>query len=91
MFITVIRDQGAPVFLNPQNYQTAVSEVVPVGSDILKVKAEDHDLLGVIHYKMIGDYPAQSFFVIDSLSGQITTVVDLKTDSLRSSYYVVSM
>ncbi|XP_041364043.1 protocadherin Fat 4-like [Gigantopelta aegis] len=89
VFITVIRDQGAPVFLNTQNYQTVINEIIPIGSNILTVTAQDGDLLGTVRYKMIGDYPAQSFFSLDPLDGQISTIVHLKTDSLRSSFYVV--
>ena len=37
----------------------------------------------------MGDYPAPSFFTINSESGEITVNADLKTDSLKSTDYTV--
>ena len=43
-----------------------------------------------IRYELIGDYPTQSFFDLNSITGQLTVSSSLLTDSLRASFYRVS-
>ena len=46
---------------------------------------------GRLRYRIIGDYPAPSFFNIKEDDGQITVSNDLKTDNLKSTEYSVSI
>ena len=46
-------------------------------------------LQGAIRYELIGDYPTQSFFQLNSVTGNITTRASLKSDNLRSQSYTV--
>ena len=46
---------------------------------------------GKLIYAVTGIYPAQDFFSINADSGEISVTKDLKTDSLRSTTYNVSM
>ena len=43
-FITVIRDQGAPFFVNTP-YRTAINERIETGFNVLVVTARDLDLI----------------------------------------------
>ena len=43
-FITVIRDQGPPFFIN-EPYQTSISEIDFVGRQVYVVTARDNDLV----------------------------------------------
>ena len=43
-----------------------------------------------IRYELIGDYPTQSFFSLDTVTGELTTSSSLLSDSLRASFYRVS-
>ncbi|KAL8559117.1 hypothetical protein ACOMHN_046165 [Nucella lapillus] len=85
-FITVIRDQGPPFFINLP-YRTAVNELVIAGTSVLTVQARDLDLIGDIRYELIGDYPTQSFFSLDAVTGELATSSSLLSDSLRASLY----
>lgn len=40
-------------------------------------------------YEIIGEYPAQSFFGIDRLTGQISVIQDLRLDGLKTTQYKV--
>lgn len=44
---------------------------------------------GRIYYESIGDYPAQSFFVVQNTSGAISVTQDLRQDNLRLNSYLV--
>ena len=85
--ITVIRDQTIPFFVNTP-YSTVVPEEIAVGSSVYTVTARDSDLVGQINYEMIGDYPTQSFFAINGLTGNISTTQSLKSDNLRNGVYI---
>ncbi|XP_035826838.1 protocadherin Fat 4-like [Aplysia californica] len=85
--ITVIRDESAPFFIN-QPYSTVVNELVTVGTSVYAVTATDSDLVGQIIYELIGDYPTQSFFGINSQTGLISTTFALKSDNLRAGLYI---
>ncbi|GFN78435.1 protocadherin fat 4, partial [Plakobranchus ocellatus] len=84
--ITVLRDQGPPFFIDLP-YTAVISELVDVGTDVRTVEARDNDLVGAIRYALIGDYPTQSFFSLDTVTGRITTSALLKSDNLRASFY----
>ncbi|KAK3089813.1 hypothetical protein FSP39_006721 [Pinctada imbricata] len=86
-FITVIRDQSPPFFIN-QPYSTSIEETSVISRQVYLVTAIDNDLVGQIRYEMIGDYPTQSFFTINTVTGNITTTANLKSDSLRSTQYI---
>lgn len=40
-------------------------------------------------YEIIGEYPAQSFFGVDRLTGQISVIQDLRLDGLKTTQYKV--
>ena len=42
-------------------------------------------------YELVGDYPAPSFFAVDSTSGEVVTTADLRTDNLDLTTYNVSL
>ncbi|RUS85645.1 hypothetical protein EGW08_006591, partial [Elysia chlorotica] len=86
--ITVLRDQQPPFFINLP-YSAVISELVQVGSEVRSVTARDNDLVGSIRYSLIGDYPTQSFFQLNSTTGRISTSAGLKSDNLRASFYRV--
>ena len=46
---------------------------------------------GQIRYEMIGDYPSQSFFRLDGVTGIITTTASLRSDASYNTFYVVSL
>ncbi|XP_041363172.1 uncharacterized protein LOC121378881 isoform X2 [Gigantopelta aegis] len=85
-YITVMRDEFSPVFT--EFYQTRIGENSAVRTDILKVRASDQDLKGVIQYVNVGQYPADSFFEIDQSSGQIVLERNLKQDYARRKQYL---
>ena len=49
-FITVVRDQGPPFFIN-QPYQTTINETVGVGTCILDVDATDADGVSLYYFR----------------------------------------
>ncbi|XP_052686849.1 protocadherin Fat 3-like [Crassostrea angulata] len=40
-------------------------------------------------YEIIGEYPAQSFFGVDRLTGQISVIQDLRLDGLKTTQYKI--
>ena len=43
---------------------------------------------GQIRYSLIGDYPTQSFFTLDTVTGILTTISSLRLDANYASFYV---
>ena len=86
-FITVIRDQFPPNFIN-QPYRRTLDERTSIGSSVYSVSAVDSDLVGQIRYELIGDYPTQSFFTLDSVTGLISTTANLRSDASYNTFYV---
>jgi hypothetical protein len=41
-------------------------------------------------YEMIGEYPAQSFFGVNNVTGQIRVIQDLRSDGLNTNQYKVN-
>jgi len=48
------------------------------------------DLQEELFFEIVGDYPAPSFFAINSENGRITVRNDLRSDNLKSTEYTVS-
>ncbi|WAQ95445.1 FAT4-like protein [Mya arenaria] len=86
-FITVVRDQFPPFFTNTP-YSVVLSEYEAIGAQVFNVNATDNDLVGQIRYALIGDYPTQSFFRLDTVTGRISTTTSLRLDSNYGSFYV---
>ena len=86
-FITVIRDQFPPNFVQLP-YRRTLDERTSIGSSVYTVSAEDRDLVGQIRYELIGDYPTQSFFSLDTISGLISTTANLRSDASYNTFYV---
>ena len=89
IYITVRRSTRAPRFDDtPYNVQR-ISETKRVGENVFKVRAHDPDLMEKIKFEITGDYPAPSFFSVNTNNGQISIKSDLKTDNLKSTLYKV--
>ena len=85
--LTVNREFSPPVFVNTP-YKTSISAFRDVDSSILRVEAEDDDLVGDIVYGVQGVAPAPTYFSVDSDSGVISVAKDLTGD--RNVIYTVS-
>jgi len=46
---------------------------------------------GRIYYEEIGDYPGQSFFDVNDLTGQVSVQQDLRNDGIRLGTYTVCL
>ncbi|KAJ8319080.1 hypothetical protein KUTeg_004171 [Tegillarca granosa] len=88
--ITVSRDESIPAF-DRNLYTTTISETQPFVSSIISVRATDSDRRGEIVYEVIGDYPAPSFFQVNSSTGEINLVRDLKEDVSARTLYTLKV
>ncbi|KAL5018741.1 hypothetical protein ScPMuIL_004463 [Solemya velum] len=86
--ISIFRDQANPRFTDT-GYSRTVNENIIVGTSIIDVNAQDNDLIGVIKYEVIGNYPAPSFFEIDEVTGRISLSRNLKLDGIRDDKYTL--
>lgn len=87
--ITIDRDLNVPVFTSNARYAVTIDETTNIGSSILNVQASRLNLVGRIYYESIGDYPAQSFFMVQNTSGAISVTQDLRQDNLRLNSYLL--
>ncbi|XP_021344425.1 cadherin-related tumor suppressor-like, partial [Mizuhopecten yessoensis] len=86
--VTVPRDTANPFFTNLPNTIT-IQENAVSGSTVFDVIATDGDKRGNMTYKLIGQFPAQTFFKMDPLTGQITILNVPKSDSLETMVYTL--
>ncbi|KAK3608192.1 hypothetical protein CHS0354_039207 [Potamilus streckersoni] len=87
--IEIRRNLNAPQFMQA-SYVVNITEDLSVGSDInITVLARDADLRGRIAYRTEGICPADTFFLIDNLTGNIQIRQDLRADSLRLTIYTL--
>nr|XP_034314272.1 protocadherin Fat 4 isoform X3 [Crassostrea gigas] len=91
LVINVVRGTN-PVFGN-QNLIVNTREDVPVGTvvenRISATRTPAPQSPDTLVYEIIGEYPAQSFFGIDRLTGQISVIQDLRLDGLKTTQYKV--
>ena len=69
-------------------YVVTISEFREVDSSILRVSAEDQDLVEQIEYGTQGVAPAPTYFSLDAQTGEIKVAKDLQLDYGTS--YIVS-
>ncbi|XP_046579033.1 protocadherin Fat 4-like [Haliotis rubra] len=89
VIVTIKRDDHAPVFTRVP-YRATVQRLSPVNMTVIRAIATDQDLQGTLHYEILGNYPAPSFFQIDAVLGDITIKRPLAFDSLLTNTYYVS-
>ena len=77
------------MFATDAEYSVEITELLPVGSNVLGVSATDQDLEGEIRYGTAGIVPAPTFFAVDENSGAISVQTDLLQD--RRLVYSVSV
>ncbi|KAL5018737.1 hypothetical protein ScPMuIL_004459 [Solemya velum] len=85
--IDVDRVTDPPLFNQNGRYTITIPETTSIGTSIISVLATKQNLLGRVFYDEIGDYPAQSFFAVDDVNGDVTVTDSLQTDSLRLSFF----
>ena len=90
VIINIIRDTQLPVFLQ-QPYRTTVLRTIPVNQTVLTARATDADLQGEIRFEVIGDYPAPSFFDINTQTGAIVVTQSLVADSVKTGQYTLRL
>ena len=88
--INIVRDNGPPHFTQ-QPYVTTTTRDVTVNSTVILALAVDNDLQGEIMYKLVGNYPAPTFFKIDSHTGAVQVIRSVELDSLQTKTYYVSV
>ncbi|XP_067672653.1 protocadherin Fat 4-like [Haliotis asinina] len=75
-----------PVF-DQYSHRTSLTEHAPVSSVVFTVTASKPNLVGAMVYELVGVYPAPSFFMVDTTSGDVSIKSDLKTDSAGTAQY----
>ncbi|XP_062579030.1 protocadherin Fat 3-like [Saccostrea cucullata] len=89
-FITIDRNKVSPVFVNTP-YSRSLGQGTPASQTVVfTVSATDQDMnpnTGSIMYDVIGNYPAPSFFSLNTTTGQINVARGLMEDSLQRSQY----
>ncbi|KAH9514461.1 hypothetical protein Btru_025318 [Bulinus truncatus] len=76
-----------PRYINP-SADRSISEFTNLAT-ISKVLATDGDLKGYIQYELVGLYPAQSYFSVNSTTGDISLIRSLMLDPLSQSSYTL--
>ncbi|XP_035826841.1 protocadherin Fat 4, partial [Aplysia californica] len=84
VIVTVVRDESPPFFINTP-YSASTLETAALGTTFYRVTASDADLRGTIRYEVTGDFQAEFYFNVDSVSGSVFVQEDLKQD-LATSY-----
>ena len=88
VFVNVLRDLFSPRFTNiPTTIN--VNERAAVNTTVFTATATDQDLKQSIVYEIVGLFPTQSFFVLDSSNGRIILRNSLLSDSLQTQSYTV--
>ena len=85
--IYVARDEIRPRFNGP--YRLTIDENLAVNKSVTTVRATDGDQSGEMTYEIVGVYPAETFFWINSRSGTIYIRNSLSSDSLKTATYRV--
>ena len=90
--LTIEIDRFGPVF-EPENtiISMATEDTRPVGAVIGAVTARDGDRRGQIVYEVVGEYPGDNFFGVNSTTGQVYIITNLMDDALARSLYTVSI
>ncbi|XP_065921690.1 protocadherin Fat 4 isoform X2 [Magallana gigas] len=84
--ITIRRNENAPQFDQFQ-YSANISENTPRNVVVLRLNATDRDVGGSLRYETIGNYPAPSFFSLNTTTGEIKVARGLMEDGLQRSQY----
>ncbi|XP_070182145.1 protocadherin Fat 1-like [Littorina saxatilis] len=88
VYITVELDQTP--FFQPTS-DVALLESQSVDSVVGQMTAGDNDLRGVITYELVGDYPGESLFSVNSTTGEIRLARDLKADPDQLATYTLRL
>ncbi|XP_070196566.1 cadherin EGF LAG seven-pass G-type receptor 3-like [Littorina saxatilis] len=88
VYITVELDQ-TPYFQPTSD--VALLESQSVDSVVGQLTAGDDDLQGVITYELVGDYPGESLFSVNSTTGEIRLARDLKADPDQLATYTLRL
>jgi len=83
--VNIIRN-SSPFFFN-QPCQFTISEKSELSVSLYRIQASDSDLIGAIVYTVQGDALAPGYFTVNSVSGVITAIADLRVD--RTLIYTV--
>ncbi|KAH3862863.1 hypothetical protein DPMN_025838 [Dreissena polymorpha] len=88
--LTIEIDRFGPVF-EPENtiISMATEDTRPVGTVIGAVTARDGDRRGQIVYEVVGEYPGDNFFGVNSTTGQVYIITNLMDDALARSLYTI--
>ncbi|WAQ96419.1 CELR3-like protein [Mya arenaria] len=90
VYVTVLRDIAAPRFTNlPTSIN--VDENRDVGSVVYTVTAVDDDLEGRIVYALVGEFPVQSYFNLNTSTGAVRLQYSLLSDSQQNTVYTLYM
>ncbi|RUS82555.1 hypothetical protein EGW08_009685 [Elysia chlorotica] len=84
-----VRRDIRPQFVSPTPTTITVDEDDRPGLTLLPASARDQDLIGEIRYGSTGQSGAQAFFEIDSITGDIRLIRDLKEDYATLTYQLV--
>ncbi|XP_060080745.1 protocadherin Fat 4-like, partial [Ylistrum balloti] len=86
--VTVIvpRDLSNPAFTNLPDTININEDSTP-GTSVFDVTASDQDRRGNLTYNLVGVFPAQTFFKMDPLTGEITILNVPKSDSQENMEY----
>ncbi|KAL3875970.1 hypothetical protein ACJMK2_033864 [Sinanodonta woodiana] len=84
--VTVARRQ--PPAFNMASYSAETSENV-INTTVVRVQASSTQTVGRIAYRTEGIYPADVFFLVDELTGEVRIRQDLRADSLRFTTYTL--
>ncbi|KAL5018733.1 hypothetical protein ScPMuIL_004455 [Solemya velum] len=87
--INILRNLNSPIF-TPQTYETTVFETSSVTTSILKVSCSDNDVWSPnrdVRYYLGQNTFASSYFLVDSVSGWITSRTPLYLDDSDSPEY----
>ena len=90
VFVKVIRDRSPPVFNNLPT-TISVDEQTVLNTTVYTASATDSDLKGSIYYELVGQFPAQSFFQVNFVTGRISLRNNLLSDSLETASYTLTM
>ncbi|XP_046561621.1 protocadherin Fat 4-like [Haliotis rubra] len=85
--LDVTVNQGQYPVFNQVSYRTSLTEQAPVSSVVFTVTASKQNLAGTMMYELIGVYPAPSFFMVNSTTGDVSIKSDLKTDAAGTAQY----
>lgn len=83
--VNVLRNQ-APFFLN-EPCRFTISEKSELSVSLYRIQASDSDLIGDLVYTVQGDGLAPGYFTVNSDTGVITAIADLRVD--RTLVYTV--